>query len=96
MDERDELLGLFADRYRRATLRYFHESTADVATVSDVAAALSESHQEDSQQIAARLHHSTLPKLAEADVLEYDPRSTSVRYCGHSGIDAIVNVLDEL
>lgn len=96
MDKRDELLGLLADGYRRATLLYFHESPADVASVSDVAGAISERHQQDPDRIAARLHHSTLPKLVEADVLEYDSRSSRVRYCGHPGLDALFDALDEL
>lgn len=94
MEKRDELLGLLADRYRRATLRYFHESPADVASVSDVAGAISEPQQEDPQHVAGRLHHSTLPKLAEADVLDYDARSTSVRYCGHPCLETMLDVLD--
>jgi len=96
MSERDELIGLLAGSYRRATIRYFHESREDVASVSDVAEAIGESHQQDPQQVAARLHHSALPKLAESDVVEYDHRSTSVRYCGNPCLYAMFDALDDL
>jgi len=32
--------------------------------------------------IAVSLHHATLPKLADAGLLEYDPRSKTARYSG--------------
>ena len=38
----------------------------------------------DETDIAITLHHSTLPKLADTDLLDYDPRSKTVRYCGHT------------
>lgn len=38
----------------------------------------------DETDIAITLHHSTLPKLADTDLLDYDPRSKTARYRGHT------------
>jgi hypothetical protein len=38
----------------------------------------------DAPDIAITLHHSTLPKLAETELLDYDPRSKTARYRGHT------------
>lgn len=64
--------------------------------MSDLAEAISERDQQDLQHVAARLHHSALPKLHEADVLEYDARSDSVRYRGRPELDVLIDALDEL
>lgn len=39
------------------------------------------------KRVTARLHHSTLPKLADAGVVDYDPRTGTVRYRGHPLVD---------
>jgi hypothetical protein len=44
----------------------------DVATAETVIA-----------EIAASLHHQHLPKLADSGLVDYDPRSKSVRYWPH-------------
>jgi hypothetical protein len=37
------------------------------------------------------LHHKILPKLADADILEYDPGQEDVRYTGHDGLESLLD-----
>ncbi len=34
------------------------------------------------RRVEASLHHMHLPKLADANIIDYDPRSESIRYWG--------------
>ncbi len=73
--------------HNRRTLEYFQESPGDVASVDELATYVADYQNgggsDSPEQIALRLHHVGLPKLAGAGVLEYDPRSKTVRYRDH-------------
>ena len=45
----------------------------------------------DWKREAVLLHHKTLPKLADAGILEYDPRQHDVRYTGHDGLESLLD-----
>lgn len=81
-----ERSGSVPPRYWRHVLRYFEQTSVDVVTVGELRGHLVESPRTDvdadADTVAAYLHHSTLPKLAESNVLEYDPRSNTARYRG--------------
>jgi hypothetical protein len=70
--------------YCSAVLQYFHQHSAEVATVNDLAAFIHEqdSPDEDESRVAIHLYHATLPKLAEKDLIDYDSRSQTARYRG--------------
>lgn len=46
------------------------------------------------ERVAISLHHRGLPKLADAAVLDYDPRSNTVRYRGDGQISAYLEWFD--
>lgn len=71
-----------APRYSRPVLQYFRTHSTAVATLDELAAAVSDERDEDERQVAIRLHHVTLPKLAETGVLDYDGRTNTARYRG--------------
>ena len=79
----DELLSALADRTRRAVIRHFHRSGERTATVDELAVRLSEGDAtSDPTRTKRTLHHVSLPKLADAGIVEYDPAAGTVRYRG--------------
>lgn len=83
----DDLHNLLANRHSRATLLYFRESSSEVASVSEIAEEISDQGGEEHARI--QLHHYALPRLDAADVVDYDPRSNTARYRGHSDLDVL-------
>jgi hypothetical protein len=81
-----EYLDVFAPKYWRAVVDYFDRHSTTVATVEDLCTFIQEQTHPDKDEtdIAITLHHSTLPKLADTDLLDYDPRSKTARYRGHT------------
>lgn len=84
-DSVDVLHTVLADEQRRRVLRYVRE--LDGSTSLDALAAhLDGGRQENARKRTAhRLHHATLPKLADAGFVEYDAGSRTVRFrdCPH-------------
>ncbi len=82
----DELFRVLADGQRRRLLAYLDRTEDDVAAFSElVEHAADESvavSNEDRERVAVNLHHNHLPKLEDANLVEYDPRSETVRYRG--------------
>ena len=81
----DQLFEVLADGKRRQLLAYLVETDDDVAAFSELiehVADDSDGESSDNERIAVGLHHTHLPKLADADLVEYDPRSEVVRYRG--------------
>ncbi|WP_327051532.1 DUF7344 domain-containing protein [Halomicrococcus gelatinilyticus] len=80
----DLLLSALSSECSRCVVNYFSESSGDVASVDELAEYVAdrriESDRYDVDRIATRLHHASLPKLADAGVVEYDPQATTVRY----------------
>lgn len=95
-ETKDELLALLADRHRRTVLAYFLESTDDVASLRELSAEISEEYDGDDEDVWIRLHHSVLPRLDAAGVVDYDARSNTVRYRGHQKLEALVGFVADL
>lgn len=91
----DELLTILATQHCRAVLSYFRNLPEEVASVSDLASAIQTESDKGIEQITNRLHHSTLPRLAEAGALEYDVRSSTVRYQGHSELETLAATVSD-
>jgi len=91
----DELLTLLADQRCRATLSYFQDSPDDVASVQDLANEIRKEDHGGTEQLVLRLHHSILPRLAETEALDYDARSQTIRYHGHSGLEQLLDSISE-
>ena len=81
----DELFEVLADGHRRRVLAYLADTDDGVAAFSELiehVAGDSTGESTDKERVAVSLHHSHLPKLADASLVEYDPRSQIVRYRG--------------
>lgn len=88
-----DLLNVLADERCRSVFYYFARQSTEVARVDDLADFIRDrDHREaDGTPTEARLHHVTLPRLAELGVLEYDARSNTARYRGRPNVEAWVN-----
>lgn len=77
----DDFFEAMADSHRRYVLYYFREND-DVASIDDLLPFVlaHDSEGSDRETVTTRLHHVTLPKLADCGFLEYDPRSGTARY----------------
>jgi hypothetical protein len=82
--ERLEHLDVITPEYWQAVFQYFDQHSTETATVTDLVAYILEHHRTDEEATAVTisLHHATLPKLADAGLIEYDPRSNTARYSG--------------
>ena len=82
----DALFEVLADGHRRRLLGYFEDTDDDVAAFSDLVEHVADESvgvsNDDHERVAVNLHHSHLPKLEDANLVEYDPRSETVRYRG--------------
>lgn len=94
----DELLSILAVERRRHIIYYFREATTEVATIDDLVEHLLAHHDStiDREQAKVTLHHQTLPTLDAAGIIEYDGRSDSVHYLGHSRLRQLVDVVETL
>jgi DNA-binding transcriptional ArsR family regulator len=83
--ELDELFEVLADGHRRHALAYLADTDDGVAAFSELIEHVADDSaggSTDKERVAVGLHHSHLPKLADASLVEYDPRSEVVRYRG--------------
>lgn len=95
-DRPDDVLTLLADAHRRSIIAYFRSSGSDDATLTDLAAHVCEQSDEHVEPVTSRLHHVHLPRLADAGVVEYDPRSETVRYRGTDDVEQLMDCLATL
>lgn len=95
-DERvDKLLDLLTTQHCRSLLTYFGRTQKEVASVPELADKISKEDHGGTYQVAIQLRHSTLPRLEDAGVIEYDPRSETVRYQGDSDLEALLDAISE-
>ncbi|WP_138007580.1 DUF7344 domain-containing protein [Halalkalirubrum salinum] len=91
----DKLLHVLADPHCRTTLSYLQHSSDSVVSVQDLTDEISTDGHGDTTQLRIKLHHSTLPRLADTGVLEYDPTDHTVRYHGHPQLEPLMNSISE-
>lgn len=72
--------------YAPDVLRYFQHSSSTDATIDELERYVCEHSDSnpDETRVRIQLHHSTLPKLAETDLFDYDPRSNTARFRGRA------------
>ena len=100
----DELLDVLSNHRRRYVLYYLRETeTADVEELTEYVVENFESGQESTapgdrfEKTKATVIHTDLPKLRERGIVEYDPRSETVRYRQPSQcLTALLRVCSEL
>lgn len=82
--EIDVLLEALANQQRRCILTQLVETEDGVAAFSELIDGVAENRGPNSsrKRIATSLYHSQLPKLADANLVEFDTRSETVRYRG--------------
>lgn len=86
-----DLLNVLVDDLCRSVLSYFVRQSTEVARVQDLADVVRDRREVDATPTEARLHHVTLPRLAELGVLDYDARSNTARYRAQPKVEAWVN-----
>ena len=78
---------------RRCVLAYLQETPADTASLPDLSRYVVDRRPdldpEDRDAVRLLLHHADLPKLEEADALDYDSEDRTVRLSGTPGDDAV-------
>lgn len=93
------ILELLAHHDRRLILRFLSEAPDHTATVDELVNHLIEEETEQTgkrpgrDQLKMQLHHTHLPKLTEAGVVEYDTRSQELRYWRHERLEDILEYL---
>ncbi|AHG00113.1 hypothetical protein HALLA_16215 [Halostagnicola larsenii XH-48] len=100
----ETILRLVADPRRRTILRQLRENDSVIA-VEDLTGVATErgaqstpraetdppAPRTDEQRVTrAELHHTHLPQLADAGVIEYDSRTGTVRYRSHDRVEALL------
>lgn len=93
-EELDKLLTVLADSRCRSIILYFRNTSAEAATVADLTSEV-ETHATE-KEIAIQLHHSALPRLDEAGIIEYNTRSNTVRYLDHGIPQTLIENLEAL
>ena len=90
----DDIFGVLADWRRREVCRFFLETDADTASVDDLAMLVAGCRPADGEgrtpphdELAAGLEERHLPQLDAAGVVDYDPRSETVRYWGQPTLE---------
>lgn len=105
VDAREQLPGsvlrLLAPRRRRAVMRTLMEEPNATHAVEDVVDALEDVYGQTDDAgspefLRSSLHHTHLPKLDDADVLEYDPQDGTVQYEGDETLEQWVEQIDRI
>lgn len=89
-DPRDRLFWILSTELDRHVLHFFRESSEIVASLEELADYVVSQRSTEfggPHQVAIRLHHSTIPKLTDVGVVDYDIRENIVRYLGHPSLD---------
>lgn len=83
VDVTPELLWVLAGEWNRQVIRYFLESDADEIAIEALAAHVAEradNHQQETlDEVTLQLHHVSLPKLVECDLIDYNSREGVIR-----------------
>ena len=89
----DERFDALARTDRRAVIQFFRDESTEEVTLDDLVTGIVDGSYWDTDESHARLclHHFTLPKLADAGILDYDPRSKTVRYRGRPAVEQLLD-----
>lgn len=99
----DVLFSLLADRLTREVLSYLETQSATAVEFDDIVdgvveqeveAGFTSDPDERRDQIAIMLHHKQLPRLDDVAIVDYDPRTRTVRYWGDERLEAYLAQFD--
>ncbi|WP_436908949.1 ArsR/SmtB family transcription factor [Halosimplex marinum] len=93
----EELLTAVADPKRRKILRYLRDTDEEVISVEELTDALADDCDTAAGRDQFRIssQHVHLPKLADAGILAFDPRSGTVRYAGNERVAKLLRFVTE-
>ena len=93
----ESLLELVVHPRRREILRHLQENADRAVTIDELTQTVAFdggtiTSRDDSRATAASvaLHHTHLPKLADAGIIDYDSRRETVRYRGDDRLEALL------
>lgn len=94
----NRLLRVLADQRRRTVLYALADRNGDVISLDELADLISgyDLEFEDEERTRLILHHRDLPKLEEANLLEYDSRNETIRYRGDGAAEELSETLENL
>ncbi|WP_162991558.1 DUF7344 domain-containing protein [Halostella salina] len=83
--QRDAHLDLMADESRRKTVNFLHHEATGPVSLEELVDNVHKpppgtGDAKDRESVAVELHHIHLPRLAEHDIVAYDPESRLVSY----------------
>ena len=96
------VLRLLAPERRRAVMRALMDEPNATHRVDDIVAAINETYEDamdgssDRTYLRASLHHTHLPKLDDAEVVDYDAGDGTVQYRGDPFIEQWVDRIDRI
>lgn len=86
----DAIFHLLSDHCRRQIVGILQDMSESYVAFEELCDHLSRQNGADRDEIVIRLHHTHLPKLHEAGVIDYDPNEKLVRYLGNPHVDALL------
>ena len=86
---------ILRDERRCDICRFLVTDAPGVVTVDEIADELADDER-DRRRLALNCHHRHLPKLDDAGLIEYDPRSNTVRYWGQPTLEKWLEHLDHV
>lgn len=89
---RDAVLRLIGNETRREVIRVLMKSEGEAMTIDDLAA--STARPPERRDVAIRLHHVHMPMLAEANLIEFEPKSGRVGYLGDEAVETMLDSLE--
>ena len=96
------VLRLLAPERRRAVMRALMEEPNATHRVDDIVSAIQETYEDSSKgpsnrtYLRSSLHHTHLPKLDDAEVVEYDANDGTVQYRGDPHIEQWVDQIERI
>lgn len=95
-DSLDEFFRVLVDSERRTILAHLSEAQSETASLDELANVLASDSATSQERARIRLHHTHLPKLDATAVIDYDVRTTTVRYHGHRHLEAILDSIENV
>ena len=93
----DERFDALARTDRRAVIQFFRDEPAEKVTLDELVTGIVDGSYWDTDESHARvcLQHSTLPRLADTGILDYDPRSETVKYRRQPAVEQLLDAISE-
>lgn len=94
----DDVIGIFASRRCRCVLYYFLDTDSDTSSLDELCDYVLTHDPEASEEtsVTTGLYHTTLPKLEEFGVIDYDDRSETIRFRGAREWEPILSSIREV